>query len=195
MDLDIDFFKIKHNNFAPSKGRVLVSEPFSADLFFKRSVILLTEHNKEGSVGFILNKPVEFPIEEILKDFPPFDANISIGGPVKTDTIHYVHTVGDLIPNSVKVSGNLYWGGDFDILKQLIIANKINPKEIRFFVGYSGWSPEQLSNEIQNNYWLVTELPENEIMEKPDNIWKHTLRRMDKQYKAWVNYPENPTMN
>lgn len=194
-DFNKDIFKIKHNNIAPTKGRILISEPFSSDLFFKRSVVLLTEHTEQGSVGFILNKPVEFPIHEVLKDFPEFDANISIGGPVKTDTVHYIHTHGKQIPDSVHVMNNLYWGGDFGILKKNIIEGNIMPNEVRFFVGYSGWSPNQLNTEIDKDYWLVTELEVKDIMERVENVWKQSLKRLGEKYQLWTNFPENPAMN
>jgi putative transcriptional regulator len=195
MNLDTDFFKIQHNNISPNRGGILISEPFSRDLYFKRSVILLTEHNEFGSVGFVLNKPIEFPINEIIKDFPPFDANISIGGPVKTDTIHYIHTLGKQIPQSLNVYDNIYWGGDFYILKELIAAGKVLRDQVRFFVGYSGWSPHQLENEISKDYWVVTELKAPDVMADNQNIWKYSLKKLGERYKVWINFPENPNLN
>ncbi len=195
MDLDLDLFKIKHNNIAPSKGRILLSEPFSKDIYFKRSVVLLTEHNPHGSVGFILNKPIDFNINKLIKDFPEFTANVSIGGPVKTDSIHFVHVLGDLIPGSMHVMDDLYWGGDFDTLKELIVTGIIKPDQIRFFVGYSGWHPKQLDNEIGKDFWLVTKLTSHDIMAFSDDIWKQTLSKLGEKYKIWSNFPENPGMN
>ncbi len=195
MDLDLDLFKIKHNNIAPSKGRILLSEPFSKDIYFKRSVVLLTEHNPHGSVGFILNKPIDFNINKLIKDFPEFAANVSIGGPVKTDSIHFMHVLGDLIPGSMHVMDDLYWGGDFDTLKELIVTGIIKPDQIRFFVGYSGWHPKQLDNEIGKDFWLVTKLTSHDIMAFSDDIWKQTLSKLGEKYKIWSNFPENPGMN
>ncbi len=195
MNLNADFFKIKHNNIAPSKGKILVSEPFSNDMFFKRSVVLLAEHDDEHSIGFILNKSVNFSLHEILKDFPNVDANISIGGPVKTDTIHYIHTLGDIIPHSIHIKENLYWGGDFTALKLLLEVNKIKENDIRFFIGYSGWSPKQLKQEIEKDYWLVSEISVSDIMQKKNDIWQISLEQLDKKYQVWKNFPENPSMN
>jgi len=132
-ELNMDFFSIENNRVA-KKGRILVSEPFLNDTYFRRSVVLLTEHSKEGSVGFVLNKPVELSVSGILKDFPEIDASVSIGGPVNTNTVHYIHTLGVLIPNSVQVMKNLWWGGDFDTIKELIIQGKIRKNNIRFFL-------------------------------------------------------------
>ena len=196
MELDIDFFSIENNKIA-RQGRVLISEPFLNDTYFKRSVVLLTEHSEEGSVGFVLNKPVDLSVNDVLADFPEVDTDISIGGPVNTNTIHYIHTVGEKIPNSVKVLENLYWGGDFDALKDLLVKGVIQSSQIRFFLGYAGWSPRQLEGELSENAWLVSEMKSEHIMQgSDDNLWKNILEKSgDKKYRTWVNFPENPSMN
>ncbi|MFC2115214.1 YqgE/AlgH family protein [Bacteroidota bacterium] len=195
MDLDIDFFNIENNKVA-QQGRVLISEPFLNDTYFRRSVVLLTEHSPEGSVGFVLNKPVALSVSEVLADFPEIDTEVSIGGPVNTNTIHYIHTIGEIIPNSVKVLDNLYWGGDFEVVKQMIDQGQIKGTDIRFFLGYAGWSPKQLDNELSENAWLVSEMKAEHIMQGPDdNLWKEILETSGDKYKTWVNFPENPGLN
>lgn len=195
MDLNIDFFEIKNDKKA-AKGRILISEPFLNDSYFKRSVVFLTEHNAQGSVGFVLNKPIELDIKDILQDFPDIGAGFSLGGPVNTNTIHYIHTLGDMIPDSVLVNDNIFWGGDFNTLKELLINQKIKPEEIRFFLGYSGWTENQLDRELAENAWLVAEIDNDSIMNgiHPD-FWKEVLKKMKSKYKVWVNFPENPGMN
>jgi putative transcriptional regulator len=193
--LDIDFFKIENTKVA-RQGRILISEPFLNDTYFRRSVVLLTEHSEEGSVGFVLNKPVELSISDVLKDFPEIDASISIGGPVNTNTVHYIHSLGNLIPGSVKVMKNLYWGGDFETIKSLITQGKIGRNEIRFFLGYAGWSPKQLDNELSGNAWVVAELDAETIMKSSNlNMWQDTLHKLGNKYSTWVNFPENPSLN
>jgi len=195
MELNIDFFSIDNNKVA-KQGRVLISEPFLNDTYFKRSVVLLTEHSSEGSVGFVLNKPVDLAVNDVLNDFPEIDTEVSIGGPVNTNTIHYIHTLGETIPNSVKVLKNLYWGGDFKVIKDMINAGQIKGTEIRFFLGYAGWSPKQLENELSENAWLVSEMNPEHIMQGPgDNLWKDILEKSGDKYKTWVNFPENPSLN
>lgn len=195
MELDFDFFSVE-KNFEPKQGRVLISEPFLSDIYFKRSIVFLTEHNDEGTVGFVLNKPVKIPVNEVLEDFPEIESEISLGGPVGTNTVHYIHTLGDLIPNSVKVYRDIYWGGDFDTIKNLIKSGVVKKDQIRFFVGYSGWKPNQLKDEISENSWVIAELAPKIIMESiDDDIWKETLKEMGKKYKLWADFPENPGMN
>ncbi len=195
MYLDFDFLNIEHENLAPKQGRILISEPLLSDTYFKRSVVLLTEHSDKGAVGFVLNKPVDLPLNEVLADFPDFNAQVYIGGPVAKDTIHFLHTLGELIPNSVHVMDNIYWGGDFDSLKELINEGIVEPVQVRFFLGYSGWSPNQLEGEIEENAWLVTRVESEKIMSADKDIWKKTLDELGKKYKVWANFPENPAMN
>ncbi len=195
MDLNIDFFKVKNDKKA-ERGRVLISEPFLTDTYFKRSVVFLTEHQDEGSVGFVLNKPIEMQLHDVLQDFPKIDAGVSIGGPVSTNTVHYIHTLGDKLPDSVHVIDKLWWGGNFEVLKQMVLAGHISGSEIRFFMGYSGWSPEQLQTEISQNAWLVGELSADMIMQGiKSDFWNEVLNKMHSKYKVWANFPENPGMN
>lgn len=195
MILDYNFFE-PDNNLEPQKGSVLISEPFLTDNYFRRSIVLLTEHNEEGSMGFVLNKPIEIGINEVVEDFPETNAEISIGGPVSTNTLHYLHTLGDIIPESVHVIGNIYWGGKFEIVERLIKSGNLLKEQIRFFLGYSGWSPEQLEDEIEENAWVVSQINPEEIMKPMSQaFWTRTLRKMGKKYEMWANFPENPELN
>jgi putative transcriptional regulator len=196
MDSEIDYFKIETNNITPQKGWILVAEPFLNDIYFKRSIIFLTEHNDEGSIGFVLNKPVNLEISEVINGFPKFDCEISIGGPVSTNTVHYIHTLGALIPNSVEIFDNIYWGGDFEVVKQLITENLINKDQIKFFLGYSGWMPKQLEDELSQNSWIVTRMDSATIMNgNMNNAWIDVLKRLGGKYTMWANSPDNPSLN
>ena len=123
----------------PRKGDFLLSEPFMKDPSFKRAVILLCEHNQTGSFGFILNKISDFSVQELILDFPAFDAPVYLGGPVGEDTLHFLHRCGPILENSIKVRENIWWGGNFEQLKEEIRNGNIFPDDIRFFIGYSGW--------------------------------------------------------
>jgi len=195
MDLNIDFFKITDNQVA-QKGRVLISEPFLNDTYFKRSVVLITEHTKDGSVGFVLNKQVDLKVQDVIQDFPEIDASICIGGPVNTNTIHYIHTLGDVIPESVHVTKDIYWGGNFEVLKEMIASGSVKNQQVRFFLGYAGWGANQLEDELAENAWLVVELSSEIIMKAESaNTWNVILEKMDNKYQVWANFPENPGLN
>ena len=161
----------------PKKGCLLVAEPtILNDMSFNRSVILLTEHTKEGSVGFILNKPLSYSINELI---PEIDANFMVynGGPVEQDNLYFLHNVPELIPESVEISYGLYWGGDFETTKDLINEGKISKENIRFFLGYSGWDTNQLDEELEDNSWIIVENElQNKIIGKnSQNFWFHSL--------------------
>ncbi|MEA3446215.1 MAG: YqgE/AlgH family protein [Bacteroidota bacterium] len=189
-----ELFSIE-NQTLPQKGRVLISEPFLDDYYFKRSIVLLTEHNQEGSIGFVINNPVEVSLNELLPDFPDFKANVSIGGPVGADSIQFIHTLGDMLLNAIKIKPGLYWGGNFEQMKSLIQSGQIRKEDILFFIGYSGWSPNQLDDELTRKSWIVTELSTEAIMSYNKDIWKNTLKTMGKKYRVWVNFPDNPGLN
>jgi putative transcriptional regulator len=191
-----DLFKMDNNNIEPAKGKVLIAEPFLEGRYFKRSIVLLVEYNEEGAVGFVLNKPINLSVDEVLINIAHFDGDVYVGGPVDTNRIYYIHTIPDLVPNSIHIFDNLYWGGDFDVLKDLIEKKMILPNQVRFFAGYSGWSSGQLREEIEEHSWLVSELSLTEIM-KYDNedLWQQALRELGGKYRMWSNFPENPSLN
>ena len=195
MESNPDIFKIKHNNIEPEQGLVLVSEPFAPDSIFSRSVVLLAEHNNKGTVGFIINKPVNRKLSQLSKDFGNIDIKVSLGGPVENNNIYYLHTYGKKIPGSIKIKKNLYWGGDFKILQILIESGTIDENKIRFFIGYSGWSEKQLDKEIRKDYWLVSDIDVETVMNYDKEIWNKVVSKLDRRYSIWQHFPENPNLN
>lgn len=191
-----DILKIKTNNIKPAKGKILISEPFLGDYYFKRSVVLLAEHNNEGSFGLIINKPVDIQLSDVLKDFPQFDAQVYLGGPVDTDSLYFIHTLGSQVENSMEISKGLFWGGDIEQVKEMILLGKIHPSDIKFFVGYSGWVSQQLDGELARNSWLVANIKAKTVMESdPEKLWDSVLKTLGGDYSYWTNFPSDPAMN
>ncbi|NUQ22594.1 MAG: YqgE/AlgH family protein [Saprospiraceae bacterium] len=177
-------------------GSLLIAEPFMLDPNFKRAAVLLCEHSAEGSIGFILNKPLGMRIDELIEDFPEFDSEVFFGGPVQTDTIHYIHSVGDLLEESVKLTDGVYWGGDFEKLKFLISSQLILPQDIRFFLGYSGWSEGQLADEIVYGSWVLAEMYANYVFKsRPDQLWQQAMFNKGNAYTVIARMPENYSAN
>jgi len=179
------------------KGQLLLSEPsLIGENAFNRSVLLLAEYSKEGTIGFILNKPLEFSIGDLI---PEIDSSLTVynGGPVEQDNLYFIHTVPDKINNSIEISNGIFWGGDFDSLKKLLNENQISKTEIRFFLGYSGWSKEQLESEIKESSWLIIENTEKEkLLSKPtSDFWKEKIKAQGGEYILFSNAPENPILN
>lgn len=180
----------------PQKGRLLIAEPsILNDRSFKRSIIFLTEHSTNSSVGFIMNRPLEYSLGDLI---PEIDCDFTIyqGGPVEQDNLYFIHKVPHLLPNSIEVSDGIYWGGDFSSLKTLLLKNKINPNDIRFFLGYSGWGANQLEDELSTNSWFVSENDYDNILSKEDDtLWKNKLLQKGGKYKIWANAPSDVQLN
>jgi len=180
-----------------TKGNLLVSEPFMMDGNFKRSAVLLCDHTKDdGTVGFILNKPIDLKIEDLVGDFPEIDAQVYYGGPVANDTLHYVHNVGGILDNSVEVMKGVFWGGDFEKLKFLIKNGLVQTQNIRFFLGYSGWSTGQLEAEMEMGSWVITDMDPNYIFKlSPKMLWEAILKNMGNVYSVISQVPDSNNLN
>jgi putative transcriptional regulator len=180
----------------PTQGKILISEPFLQDQYFKRSVVLLADHGDDGSFGIILNKPINIRLNEVINEFPDFDCQLYMGGPVKTDSLFFVHTLGSRIEGSMKIMEGLYWGGEIEIVKELMQLRQISPEDIRFFIGYSGWESNQLEDELKQNSWVVSGTRvEQVINNNPTSLWSDIIRTLGKEYEQWVNYPLDPSLN
>jgi putative transcriptional regulator len=178
------------------KGVLLLAEPFMEDPYFKRAAVLLCENHPQGTLGFILNKPTQVRLEEILEDFPAFDAPIYYGGPVQADRLHYIHNLGDLLEDSLPVSEGVWWGGDFDALKFLIQSELVRPEQIRFFVGYAGWSAGQLEDELSTGSWVTTEMHANYAFKTAaDKIWSLAMYNKGNAFEILADLPEELSSN
>ena len=181
----------------PKKGKLLVAEPaLTGDVAFNRSVVLLAEHNTEGSVGFILNKPLEYSISDLIKEIK-IPLKLYNGGPVEQDNLYFIHKIPHLIDNSIEISNGIYWGGDFEKTVHLINNGVITCDDIRFFLGYSGWSSLQLDQELSSNSWIVVQNEyRSDIIQKcSDAFWKEKIKALGGNYLIWSNAPENPSLN
>jgi len=180
----------------PSKGRLLIAEPsILNDSSFNRAVILLSEHNDEGSIGFIMNRATSHVLNDII---PEIDSDLAIydGGPVSKDNLYFIHNAPELIPNSSKIADEIYWGGDFETVTQLLKSNKLHKGNIRFFLGYSGWDKNQLLDEVKTTSWIVINNTFKNIFDILDqSIWKNELKKIGGEYLIWANAPKDPSLN
>lgn len=177
-------------------GQVLLAEPFMLDPFFRRSVVLLCEHHDQGSMGFILNKSIDVKLNDLVSEFPSFDADVFYGGPVQTDTLHYIHNVGDLLEDSLPICRGVWWGGDFDKLKLLASASLIMPENIRFFVGYAGWSSGQLDEEMESGSWMTANMDPNYVFKaNPQGLWSQVMYNKGNLYEVLSELPEDVCWN
>ena len=189
-----DLLNITYNNVRPKKGKVLISQPFMSDICFKRSVVLLTEYSKEGAIGFVLNKWLQTTLNDVMDNFPAEESVLSIGGPVATNTLHYLHTL-EHIPDAIEVVKGVFWGGNINVVRQLLSASIMKPGDIRFFLGYSGWTGGQLDEELKNDSWLVGNIRSSQIIHPSRNLWQDSVRSMGDKYQLWPTFPECPGYN
>jgi len=180
----------------PIKGRLLVAEPsILNDSSFNRAIILITEHTENNSVGFILNRPLEYTLQDLI---PEINSNFTIyqGGPVEQDNLYFVHKVPELIPDSIEVDNGIFWGGNFDSLKKLLNDNLLESSDIRFFLGYSGWGKNQLSDEINISSWFISENDIHNIFSDNNHmLWRNKILQKGGDYKIWANAPSDIQLN
>ena len=180
----------------PTKGKLLVAEPsILSDSSFNRSVVLLTEHNESGSVGFIFNKPSPYVISDLI---PDIDSSLKVyfGGPVSEDNLYFVHKVPELIPDSIEIADGIFWGGDFDTIQSLLKDDVLSKHDIRFFLGYSGWNEDQLEEELETTSWLIVENKfKNLFTINHNSFWKNELLKFGGVYQLWANSPKDPSLN
>jgi putative transcriptional regulator len=182
---------------SPATGILLIAEPFLKDPNFIRKVVLLCRHEEEeGSFGFVLNNLFHKKLGELIPELTGFNLPVYEGGPVQKDTLHYIHQYPKLLPDCLKITKDVYWGGDFETLKQLMHAGKIAPGKIRFFLGYSGWEAGQLDTEMDDKSWLTVGANQNIIFETPmDSIWKASLIQLGGKYEMLIHFPTDPQLN
>lgn len=185
MDTNADIFKIETNHVVPSRGKVLISEPFLYDEMFGRSVILLVDHSTDGTMGLVLNKPLPLSLNDVLKEFKDI-SNIPIykGGPLSTDTLFYLHTLKD-VEDSLQIGKGVYLNGDFDAIRRYILQGNDIDGKIRFFLGYSGWEHDQLCQEIEENTWLIGSTSIASLMNEKGSaeLWKNVLGQLEASMK------------
>lgn len=192
-----NIFQITHNDLLPAKGSILIAEPFMQDAYFQRSVVLLIEHNQKGSMGFVLNKKLGLIVNDFFPEFEKLPKMpIYLGGPVSSDKLFFIHTLGDLIiPNSKKINENLFFDGEFEALKRYIANGHSIEGKVKFFLGYSGWTEDQLANEIEKDSWVVSHVYECLFQAEGEEFWKSSISLLGGKYKTWINYPKDPYYN
>lgn len=181
---------------ALSPGTLLIANPHLDDPNFLRSVILLCEHNEEGSFGFVLNRKLDYSVDELIPELGDFQLPVFEGGPVELNTLHFVHQYPQQIPGGKEIIDGVYWGGDFDKLIELINSRTADPDKIRFFLGYSGWSEGQLHAEIEEKTWIIASASGKFIFsDNEKELWREVLKELGGEYKLILNAPLDPRMN
>ena len=177
-------------------GTLLLAEPPMADPNFRRTVVLLCHHDEDGSFGLVLNRPTEARLAELAASPLPFDAPLGHGGPVETETLHYLHPYGDEVPGCLDLAPGVAWGGDFETVVEGFQTGRFDVDRFRFFLGYSGWGPDQLQDEVDEGSWIVREATADVVFaESDDALWRALVRRLGGDYALLANFPDDPRLN
>jgi putative transcriptional regulator len=180
----------------PAPGILLIADPFLKDPNFMRTVVLLTEHREDGTIGFVLNRQYENTLDELIPEVEGHKLPVYYGGPVQMNTIHFLHRYPDEIQGGIEVMKGIYWGGDFDAVIDLINNGKADPEKIRFYIGYSGWSSGQLDTEMSEKTWLTVEAVKKLVFHpNAEEIWRDSLKHMGGEYEMMINFPIDPQLN
>jgi putative transcriptional regulator len=179
------------------QGKLLIAQPFLNDGWFKRSVILITEHNEHGTMGFVLNRFANLTLKDVLPGQIQSKLPLFYGGPVGQNQMFYIHTLGKKIKESLPINSKYFWGGDFTELVSLLNEDeKKLSKNIRFFIGYAGWEPGQLDKELEQNAWFVNDPDSFSYLQSESaDIWGRELKRLGTNWSVLANFPEDPSLN
>ena len=180
----------------PAAGVLLIADPFLKDPNFMRTVVFLTEHRDDGTIGFVINRQYENTLDELLPEVEGHPIPVYYGGPVQMNTIHFLHSRPDLVPDGVEIMTGVFWGGDFDAVMLHLKDGSLDPNDIRFFIGYSGWGNGQLDGEMTEKTWLTVEAT-NSLVFHPnaEEIWKDSLKHLGGDYEMMINFPIDPQLN
>lgn len=184
-----------------AEGEILVAEPFLREGYFNHAVITLVDYSREtGALGLVMNNRLESRLLGKMIDGITREDDIPVfcGGPVSSDRLFYLHTLGELFGDSTQVSPGLYVGGDFSAVLDYVNSGYALEGRIRFFVGYSGWEPGQLEGECMEHVWAVHPsvlTPEEALSGAEDAYWHKVVRGMGSPYRHWLIHPKNPSLN
>ena len=171
------------------RGRLLVAAPILHDPNFHRTVVLVAEHNDEGAMGLVLNRPTDTPVGDALPELTAIAGDsdpVFLGGPVALESVLAIAELDDPEDASELLFGAVGFvqEPDVDVLRG------------RVFVGYAGWSAGQLEAELEEESWLVLPAePDDLFSDDPDGLWSAVLRRQGGPYALLSLMPPDPSLN
>lgn len=196
-DFDKTLFDISVAGGIPAIGAQLVAEPFLREEYFSHAVITLIDYEPAGSaMGIVMNRKTSLTLQSVLGGITAREpVVVYCGGPLSCDRLFFIHTLGqEIFPGAKEiVKDSLYVGGDFDTMKDYVNAGYPIEGKLRCFIGYSGWGPGQLDEELRNKVWAVRAIEDCELLltGSDDAYWHRTIRSMGKKFRGWLYHPQN----
>lgn len=179
------------------KGTFLISTPDVENGVFFRAVVLVCEHNPNGSFGIIVNKELSLELPEDVIDIRNLTnshVQIRAGGPVQTNQMMLLHTSDKIPDQTLKICDNVYLGGDLEFLQEAITDEK--GPHLHMCFGYAGWGAGQLEREFLDGHWYIYPTSERLLFHTPaDKLWQTLLREMGGKYATISMIPEDLTLN
>lgn len=180
-------------------GDFLIATPAMRDANFHRTVILICDHDQQGTFGLVLNRSTGIPIEKVFEQLDPEIAeacSLFFGGPVDQERVFAVRRgVPDEVPGD-EVGNGMFLPKDLAESVEQICSGDELLKQYRFFVGYSGWGAGQLEQELQEQSWITVSGIEDLIFEtEPDQLWSQALRSLGGEQTLWSMMPADPEWN
>ena len=177
------------------KGKILISTPDISGDIFSRSVVLIIEHDAHGAFGFILNKKNYF-LSENMKHLLGHEIDVYEGGPVENDRVFFLVKGKPITSKYLPIDEDFYLTEQQEEIVSAMVNQDISKEELKIFTGYSGWSPYQLDQEIQNKMWTVVDLFQLDYTSPNDQtLWKKIMQNLGGDYLLWANSPEDVSLN
>ena len=181
------------------KGYFLIANPVLPDPNFSRTVVLLCNHDDQGSFGLVINRMAPLNAKEIFEEMGMRKSSsdrIFIGGPVSPSQVFYLCRSKTLLPELEHICDDVYLGMSWELLDNLMIRVEEPEKNIRFYLGYSGWGEGQLEGEMTRLSWLTCQAQSEFVFqENEDGIWANAVKSMGKDYEYLIKAPVNPQWN
>ena len=193
-----DIFHLDDLQPEPQRGALLIAKPTVDDTCFSRAAIITVNHSKRGSMGLIINKPSGLTLNEAIDGLlTDEDIPLYLGGPVNTELLFYIHTLGDIITGAKPIGNGMFVGGSYDAMKRYINSGAPVNGNVKFMLGYSGWAASQLSAEIGMHDWAVSYDVDSALVlsNHHEDIWQQLVTRLGERYKMWKNWPSDLSMN
>jgi putative transcriptional regulator len=177
------------------RSQLLVASPQLADPNFARTVVLITEHNDDGAMGVVLNRPAATSVADAAPELealvPPGD-DVYVGGPVQPSSVIVLAEFEEPVDNSVPVFGQVGFVGAGADPTQLAAA----VGRARVFAGFAGWSTGQLETELERDDWFLEPArPDDVFTPAPEELWSDVLERKGGEYALVARMPDDPSLN
>ncbi|WP_265129608.1 YqgE/AlgH family protein [Chryseobacterium oranimense] len=177
------------------KGKILISTPDISGDIFSRSVVLIVEHNENGAFGLILNKK-NGQMSSKFKNFFDFKIEVYDGGPVENDKVFFIVKNKKVTEVYSEINKDFYITEDIESIISAVLNKELSIHDVKIFSGYSGWSAEQLDNEVQRKMWTVVDIYNLDYtLPNDQTLWKSIMQNLGGEYLLWANSPEDISLN